>query len=115
MIIPKQWHIYVVRLEPRIGTKPGKQRSCVAIQPNEFGMSGLESTVVLPITTKLVDDAFPLRVRIPKGSAGLDKDSDIIVDQILAWDNSLFKTELPKLPDALIKKTKLALLDFLDL
>ncbi len=115
MIIPKKWRIYIVNLEPRVGTKPGKQRPCLSIQPNEFGLNGLLSTVVLPITTNLVDNAFPLRVRIPKETAGLHKDSDIIVDQILAWDNSLFQSELGQLPEFLIEKTQLALQDFLDL
>ena len=115
MITPKQWHLYIVNLEPRIGTKPGKQRPFVAIQPGEFGMHGLESTVILPITTKLVDNAFPLRVRIPKETAGLHDDSDIIIDQILAWDNNLFQNEIGKLPEFLIDQTKLALADFLDL
>ena len=30
---PQRWHIYVVALDPRVGTKPGKQRPCLAIQP----------------------------------------------------------------------------------
>lgn len=115
MIIPKQWHIYTVNLEPRIGTKPGKQRPCLSIQPNEFGLNGLDSTVILPITTNLINNAFPLRIRIPKKMAGLHKDSDIIIDQILAWDNSLFQSEIGKLPEFLIDETKLALADFLDL
>ncbi|SRR5579883_1517726 len=115
MMIPKQWHVYTVDLEPRVGTKPGKQRPCLAIQPNEFSLNGLESTVVLPITTNLINDAFPLRVRIPKEMAGLHKDSDIIMDQILAWDNTLFQNEIGKLPDFLIHEVRLALKDFLDL
>ncbi len=115
MIIPKQWHIYVVNLEPRVGTKPGKQRPCLSIQPNEFGLSGLESSVVLPITTNLINNAFPLRVRIPKETAGIHKDSDIIIDQILAWDNSLFQNAVGILPNFLIDEVKLALNDFLDL
>ena len=52
LIVPKRWHIYVVALDPRVGTKPGKQRPCLAIQPTEFGEVGLPSTVVLPLTTK---------------------------------------------------------------
>jgi len=113
---PKRWHIYTVDLEPRIGTKPGKQRPCLAIQPDEFSQAGLESTVVLPLTTKLVDgDAFPLRVRIPEGVAGLKQTSDVIIDQILAWDNNLIRQELGVLPESLIDDVKAALKDFLDL
>jgi mRNA interferase MazF len=115
-LFPRQWHLYVVDLEPRIGTKPGKQRPCLAIQPSELSEAGLDSIVILPLTTKLTPgDAFPLRVRIPKGICGLEADSDILVDQILAWDNSLFRRELGSLPEALVDKVKAALRDFLDL
>lgn len=113
---PRCWHVYVVDLAPRIGTKPGKQRPCVAIQPSEFAAVGLRSTVVLPLTTKVVrENAFPLRVRVPAGVCRLAKDSDILVDQILAWDNDLFREDLGPLPDSLRDDIRRALLDFLDL
>jgi mRNA interferase MazF len=115
-LLPRRWHLYIVDLEPRVGTKPGKQRPCVAIQPSEFGEAGLQSTVVLPLITKIAqEDAFPLRVRIPKGTCGLEWDSELLVDQILAWDNSLFHKELGMLPEALVEKVTAALRDFLDI
>jgi mRNA interferase MazF len=115
-LLPRRWHLYIVNLEPRIGTKPGKQRPCLAVQPSEFGEAGLASTVVLPLTTKIArQDAFPLRVRIPKGICGLDRDSEVLVDQILAWDNALFHKELGVLPEALVEKVAAALKDFLDI
>ncbi len=112
---PRQWHVYIVDLEPRVGTKPGKQRSCVAIQPNAFAESALPSTVVLPITTRVVDDGFPLRVRLPKGTCGLATDSDVMIDQILAWDHALFRRDLGELPDALQDEVRRAVKEFLDL
>lgn len=113
---PKRWHIHIVDLEPRVGTKPGKQRPCLAIQPSEFAEAGLGSTVVLPMTTQLVNhDAFPLRVRVPAKTCSLENDSDILVDQILAWDNSLFRKDLGVLPEALQDSVKSALKDFLDI
>jgi mRNA interferase MazF len=115
-LVPQRWHIYIVALDPRVGTKPGKQRPCLAIQPTEFGEAGLPSTVVLPLTTKVVDeDAFPLRVRIPAGACGLARDSDILVDQILAWDNELFRRDLGPVPEAVRDEVRRALLEFLDL
>jgi mRNA interferase MazF len=115
-VLPRRWHCYIVDLEPRVGTKPGKQRPCLAIQPTEFGAAGLGSTVVLPLTTRLTrEDAFPLRVRIPGGTCGLKRDSDVLVDQILAWDNALFRRELGLLPEALVERVTAALKDFLDL
>ena len=90
-MLPRRWHLYIVDLEPRVGTKPGKQRPCLAIQPSEFGEAGLESTVVLPLATEVSkEDAFPLRVRIPARTCSLKSDSEVLVDQILALDNSLF-------------------------
>ncbi|MBI3048771.1 MAG: type II toxin-antitoxin system PemK/MazF family toxin [Acidobacteria bacterium] len=115
-MIPERWHLYVVDLEPRVGTKPGKQRPCLAVQPTEFAESGLGSTVVLPLTTRVSRaDAFPLRVRIRKGTCGLKRDSDLLIDQILAWDNSLFRKDLGLLPEALQEEVRTALRDFLDL
>jgi len=113
---PQRWHLYVVDLEPRVGTKPGKQRPCLAIQPTEFAEGGLRSTVVLPMTTKVVHgNAFPLRVRVRAGVCRLTRDSDILVDQILAWDNELFQRDLGPLPEALQDEVRRALLEFLDL
>ncbi len=115
-INPKRWNIYTVDLEPRIGTKPGKQRPCLVIQPDEFAEGGLKSTVILPLSSKIIDaDVFPLRVQIPKGVAGLTQASDILIDQLLAWDNSLFRREIGTLPESLIQEVKAAMKDFLDL
>lgn len=112
----RRWHVYIVDLEPRVGTKPGKQRPCLAIQPTEFGEGGLRSTVVLPLTTNTVEgNAFPLRVRVRAGVCRLAKDSDVLVDQILAWDNALFRRDLGPLPEALQDEVRRALLEFLDL
>lgn len=115
-ILPEQWNLYIVDLEPRVGTKPGKQRPCLVVQPSFFAQAGLNSSVILPITSKTIEEeAFPLRVRIPNGVCKLEKQSDILVDQILAWDNSLFRKDLGKIPEALQDRVKEALKDFLDL
>lgn len=116
MIIPKRWHIYTVDLDPRVGSKPGKQRPCLCIQPSEFCALGHESAVVLPLTTRVrVDESFPLRVRIPKGTCNLEKDSEVLIEQIMAWDISNFKTDLGEIPEGFQEIIKAGLRDFLDL
>ena len=112
---PHQWHVYVVDLEPRVGTKPGKQRPCLAVQPTPFAVAGLPSTVILPLSTRLTDEAVPLRVRLTKGTCGLTAEHDVLVDQILAWDNGLFRRDLGELPEALQQDVRAALREFLDL
>jgi mRNA interferase MazF len=44
------------------------------------------STLVLPLTTNLVEDAEPLRVRVTARDK-LERDSDLLVDQMRAIDN----------------------------
>lgn len=113
---PKIWHLYTVDLEPRVGTKPGKQRPCICIQPSEFCQAGLKSALIIPLTTNLQkEDTYPIRIRIPKGTCALEQESEALVEQILAWDISLFKTELGALPDGLQEILKAAIKDFLDL
>jgi mRNA interferase MazF len=87
----------------------------VAVQPDAFAEGGLASTVILPLTTRLTASAFPLRVRVPAGTAGLERDSDLLVDQILAWDNGLFRREIGVLPESLQDEVRAALREFLDL
>jgi mRNA interferase MazF len=114
--VPRRWHLYVVDLGSRVGTKPGKHRPCLAIQPDAVAELGLGSTVVLPCTTHLGPaDGFPFRVRLPKGTCGLERDTDVMVDQVLAWDHSFFLRDLGEVPAAVQDTVKRALAEFLDL
>lgn len=116
MILPKRWHVYTVDLEPRVGTKPGKQRTCLCIQPSEFCEAGLGSSLIIPLTTNLQSqDTFPLRVRVPKGICGLGQDSEALIEQMLAWDINLFKKNLGEIPEGLQELIKAAMRDLLDL
>jgi mRNA interferase MazF len=116
MIIPERWHIYTVDLEPRVGTKPGKQRPCLCVQPTEFCENGIRSALIIPLTTNVrPEDRFPIRVRIPQGTCNLQKDSEAMIEQILAWDLSNFKTDLGEIPVGLQEIIKAALRSFLDL
>ena len=56
-----------------------------------------------------------MRVRIPAGVCGLTRDSDVLVDQMLAWDNALFRRDLGPVPEAVRDDVRRAVLEFLDL
>ena len=74
------------------------------------------STVVLPSTTWVTEgDAFPLRVRVPKGTAAGDRDSDLLVDQLFAWDDALLRREIGVLLEALRADVQAAIREILDL
>jgi mRNA interferase MazF len=114
--LPERWHIYVVDLEPRVGTKPGKQRPCLSIQPSIFAKAGLDSTVLIPLTTQVTQgNAYPLRIKVPTGTCGLKKNSELLIDQIVTWDNQLIQKDLGIIPEGLRLQVLEALRDFLDL
>ncbi len=50
-----------------------------------------------------------------KPELGVSKAWGPVIDQILAWDNELFRTDLDPLPEALQDQVRRALLEFLDL
>jgi mRNA interferase MazF len=76
----------VANLNPPHGTEPGKTRPVLIVQSQALLDAGHPSTYVIPLTTKLVDDAAPLRIRVaPRGR--LRKPSDLLMDQMRAIDN----------------------------
>ena len=78
--------IWLANLNPQKGTEPEKTRPVLILQDQALLDAGHPSTIVIPLTTNLVDDAEPLRVRI-KACEKLAKDSDLLIDQIRAIDN----------------------------
>ena len=82
----KQYDIWIADLNPRFGTEAGKTRPVVIIQTDLLN-SFHPSTIICPITTNIKPDAEILRVHLPKGSAKLKEDCDIMIDQVRAIDN----------------------------
>ena len=82
----KHGEIWLANLNPGKGTEPGKVRPVLILQ-NQALLDALHpSTLIIPLTTNLVEDAEPLRLRI-SSQGKLNKDSDLLVDQIRAIDN----------------------------
>lgn len=95
-------HVYVVDFNPRVKTKPGKVRPAIVVQDDLLNEAGYPSTIVMPVTTKLADTDTPLRLRLSAGIAGLDRESDVLVAQVIAVANESFRKELGTLPSELV-------------
>lgn len=78
--------IWLADLSPKVGTELGKLRPVLVIQDQMLLNAEHPSTLIVPLTTNLIDNAEPLRIRI-KPQDKLQKESDIIIDQIRAIDN----------------------------
>jgi len=82
----KRGEIYLAKLNPSKGKEPGKIRPVIIYQTDFLNEIEHPTTTIIPITTKLVDKAYPLRYRIAKREK-LESDSDAILDQIRTVDN----------------------------
>jgi mRNA interferase MazF len=91
--------MYVIDFRPRVKTRPGKLRPAVVLQSDFANKAGYPFTVVLPTTTRLIDNPGILRLRIEKGYAGLEQDSDLLLGQLIAAANESFRKEIGILPD----------------
>jgi len=102
----KRGYLYVVDFNPRVRTKPGKRRPALVLQSDLVNEAGYTSTVVIPTTTRLVEDPGVLRLRIPRELAGLTRDSDLPLGQIIAVANESFRREIGVLPPELVQEVE---------
>lgn len=111
----KRGEIWLADLNPRRGTEPGKTRPVVIVQAQALLDAEHPSTLVVPLTTRLIEGAEPLRVRI-RATGALKKDSDALLDQVRAIDNRrLVQGPLTRLPPPQLDVIARALIEVLDL
>ena len=69
--------VWLANLNPRRGTEPGKTRPVLIVQAQALNDAGHPSTLIVPLTTNLIDEAEPLRIRVPAQSSLCVSDSDL--------------------------------------
>lgn len=97
-------HLYIVDFNPRIATKPGKNRPAAVVQSDLVNQAGYPSTIVVPTTSKVIHDAGFLRLRLPQGTCDLERESDLLIGQLIAVANISFKKDLGPLPFGLFEE-----------
>ena len=89
----EKFGVYLADLKPAFGTEPGKSRPVVVVQTDL--LNGVHpSTIVCPVTSKVIPELETLRVHLSGKETGLAHPSDILVDQIRAIDNRRFNKRL---------------------
>jgi mRNA interferase MazF len=113
--MPERGEVWLANLNPRRGTEPGKTRPVLIVQAQALLAAGHPSTLIIPLTTNLIDDAEPLRIRVPAQSR-LRRDSDLLIDQLRAIDNRrLVEGPIARVHDAIMARVASALREVLDL
>ena len=84
-----------INLNPKKGDEIGKIRPCVIISNNDEN-SILDTIIVIPLSTKLIDDMLPYRLRLLKRD-NLEKDSDILINHIRTISKKRVTSKISKI------------------
>lgn len=107
--------VWLADLDPKRGTEPGKTRPVLIVQAQALLDAQHPSTLIVPLTTVLIEDAEPLRIRV-SATGRLRRSSDLLIDQLRAIDNRrLVEGLLTKLSAALMVRVHEAITEVLDL
>ena len=102
----KRGHLYIVDFNPRIKTKPGKLRPALVLQSDLVNEAEYPSTIVIPTTTRLVENPGILRFRLKKGQAGLSRDSDLLLGQVISVANESIRQEIGSLSNPMMDEVE---------
>lgn len=101
-----QYDIFLINLDPTIGSEMKKTRPCVVISPNEMNHN-LNNVIIAPMTS--TDKSYPTRVKIEFEN----KTGTIVLDQIRTVDKIRLVKKLGKLDKKTINKVKAVLKEML--
>ena len=87
--------IVIVNLYPKKGDEVGKIKPAVVISGNDENAI-LDTVIVIPLSTDLIDDMLPYRMRITARD-NLKVDSDILINQIRTLSKIRIKEKIAKL------------------
>jgi len=79
-MVIRRFEIYLIELDPAVGSEIKKTRPCVIVSPNE--MHGLNTVLIAPMTSK----GFPVPSRVPLSFDG--KTGLVLLDQLSSVNKS---------------------------
>lgn len=101
-MVISRFDVYLVNLDPTVGSEIKKTRPCLVISPDEMNHN-IRTVIVAPMTTK--GKPYPSRVKCKfRGKSGL-----IVLDQIQTIDSNRIVKRLGRIH----KQTEVKVLDLL--
>ena len=104
MVTLKRFDVFLVNLDPTLGSEIRKTRPAVVISPDSMNLSRLKTVIIAPMTSTIKEN-FPTRVN----TEFKDKKGQVALDQLRAIDRSRLIQKL----GCIDKKTQLNLLTLL--
>ena len=104
----KRGDIVLANLEPVTGSEQGGIRPCLIIQ-NDNGNRYSPVTITAAITSKIFDKEFTTNLFMSKEDSGLEKDSNVLLNQIRTIDKKRIIKKLGALDSFSMNKMDMAL------
>lgn len=103
----KRYEIYLVTLNPTVGSEVQKTRPCIVISPNE--MNVLKTVIVAPMSFKGFDFIFRPKITFEK------KNGLVLLDQIRAVDKTRLVKKLGDVDESTSKEIANMLVNMFEL
>ena len=87
--------IVAINLNPKKGDEVGKIRPCIILSDDDSNEI-LDTIIVVPLSTKLIDDMLPFRMRLQKRD-NLKYDSDILLNHIRTISKKRVTSKISKI------------------
>jgi mRNA interferase MazF len=100
--------IIIVNFNPVKGSEQGGIRPAVILQ-NNLGNKYSPTIIIAPITSKKFNKEFPTNVELLKEDSKLDRDSTILLNQIIAIDKLRIRKKVSSLSNEIMNKIDLAI------
>ncbi len=92
----KRFEIYLVKLNPTVGSEIQKTRPCIVISPNELNV--LKTVIVAPMTSKGFDFIFRPKIKFE------NKNGLVLLDQIRTVDKTRLIKKIGNVDEKVSKK-----------
>ena len=106
MVKIKRFDVFLVNLDPTIGSEIKKTRPAVIISPDSMNLSRLKTVIIAPMTSTIKDN-FPTRIL----TEFKDKKGQIALDQLRSID----RTRIVKKLGVIDKEAQNKVLDLLSI
>ncbi len=100
--------VFLVRLDPVLGSEIGKTRPAVVVQ-NDLANRSSQTVTIIPISSSSMERVFPFQVRIPVGEGGLTQESKAHCEQIRTVSRSRLIQRLGELSRERLNEVRTAL------
>ena len=101
--------VYMLDFGVPYGSEPGYRRPVVIIQADKENLNGLNTKLVVPLTSNTINADLLGNVFIPKAESGLTKDSVALVHQTIVVHKFRLEEKISRLPKKFLTQIEAAI------